>query len=172
MTVSPDRDLAAPIPAKGWRAAIGLIAFVLLCLAVSAIGGLITASSVGGWYQALEKPPFNPPDGVFAPVWTVLYLSMAVAGWLVWRRAGLRGARRAYRLFLGQLALNLLWTALFFGLRAPGAALIEILVLLAAIAGTIRAFAAIDRAAAWLLVPYLAWTAFAALLNGSIWWLN
>ncbi|MDZ4734718.1 MAG: TspO/MBR family protein [Rhodospirillaceae bacterium] len=164
-----------PIPRHrrtGWRAVAGLAGFVLLCLAVSAIGGWFTAQSVDGWYQTLAKPPFNPPDGVFAPVWIALYISMGIAAWLVWRRAGFTGARRALGLFLIQLALNLLWTIFFFGLKAPGLALIEILLLLAAIAGTIRAFAPIDRTAAWLLVPYLAWVAFAALLNGAIWWLN
>ncbi|MEX1108041.1 MAG: TspO/MBR family protein [Dongiaceae bacterium] len=164
-----------PVPMvrrTGWHAIAGLAGFVLLCLAVSAIGGWFTAQSVGGWYQTLAKPSFNPPDSVFAPVWIALYISMGVAAWLVWRRAGFARARRALGLFLIQLALNLLWTIFFFGLRTPGVALIEILFLLAAIAGTMRAFAAIDRRAAWLLAPYLAWAAFATLLNGAIWWLN
>lgn len=164
-----------PVPVArktGWRSIAALAGFVLLCLAVSAVGGWFTAQSVDDWYQTLAKPPFNPPDGVFAPVWIALYVTMGVAAWLVWRRAGFAGARRALGLFLIQLALNLLWTILFFGLKAPGLGLIEILFLLAAIAGTIRAFAAIDRITAWLLVPYLAWVAFATLLNGAIWWLN
>ncbi|MEX0807654.1 MAG: TspO/MBR family protein [Dongiaceae bacterium] len=172
MTETPSRPRDAATPRTGWRAVAALAGFVLLCLAVSAIGGWFTAGSVDGWYQTLAKPPFNPPDNVFAPVWIALYVSMAIAAWLVWRRAGFLGARRALGLFVIQLALNLLWTIFFFGLRAPGVALVEILFLLAAIAGTIRAFAPIDRTAAWLLVPYLTWVAFAALLNGAIWWLN
>jgi tryptophan-rich sensory protein len=169
---SPGRDGNRGWANTGWRAAAGLVGFVLLCLAVAAIGGLITTGSVDGWYRALIKPSFNPPDWVFGPVWTVLYIAMGIAAWMVWKRAGLAGAQRALGLFLAQLALNLLWTVLFFGLHAPGLAFVEILVLLAAIAGTMRAFAAVDRRAAWLLAPYLAWVGFASLLNGAIWWLN
>jgi tryptophan-rich sensory protein len=139
---------------------------------VAAIGGLVTAGSVDGWYPTLTKPSFNPPDWVFGPVWTVLYIAMGMSGWLVWKRAGFAGARWTIGLFLVQLALNLIWTVLFFGLHAPGLAFVEIFILLAAIAGTMRAFAAVDRRAGWLLAPYLAWVAFASLLNGAIWWLN
>jgi tryptophan-rich sensory protein len=154
------------------RQALVLVAFIAVCLAVGALGGAITATSVGSWYQHLRKPSFNPPDWVFGPVWTALYIAMAVAAWRVWRRLGLWEARFALTLFAGQLALNLGWSVLFFGLRQIGLALIEITVLLIAIASTAFAFARTDRAAALLLVPYLTWVAFAATLNWVIWRLN
>lgn len=156
----------------GWRAYLALAGFVAVCMMVGAIGGLSTASSVGSWYQTLEKPAFNPPDWVFGPVWTILYMMMGVAGWLVWRRAGFFEGRVALRLFATQLLLNLLWTFLFFGLRAPAVAFFEILLLAIGIAATIAAFRRIDRRAAWLMAPYLAWVLFAALLNGAIGYLN
>jgi tryptophan-rich sensory protein len=148
----------------------GLLAFIALCLAVSALGGNVTASSVGGWYQTLHKPPFNPPDGIFAPVWTTLFIFMAIAAWRVWRRVGLRN--RAIAAFMVQLALNLLWSVLFFGLKSPGLALLEIPVLWLAIAWTGLIFGRIDRWAGLLFVPYAAWVAFAVLLNAAIWQLN
>jgi len=150
----------------------GLIAFLALCLGVSAIGGAVTATSVGGWYQTLHKPPFNPPDWLFAPVWTTLFVMMAVAGWLVWRRHGLRAARGALLLFGVQLALNLAWSLLFFGLRSVGAALVEVIVLLTAILATTVAFWRRDPLAGALFVPYAAWVAFATVLNAALWRLN
>jgi len=154
------------------RDLLGLAAFVLLCLAVSGVGAWVTATSVGGWYQALAKPAFNPPDRVFAPVWTALYLMIAVAGWRVWRLRGLAGARGAMTVYALQLALNLCWSFVFFGAQAIGAALAEIVVLFAAIVVTARLFWRIDRAAALLLAPYAAWVAFAAVLNAALWRLN
>jgi len=150
----------------------GLAAFILLCLAVSGVGGWATASSVGGWYQTLAKPAFNPPDWVFAPVWTVLYLMIAVAGWRVWRRSGLGGAPWAMAAYAAQLALNLAWSFVFFGAQAIGAALVVIVLLLAAIGVNLRLFWRIERAAALLLAPYAAWVAFAAVLNAALWRLN
>lgn len=149
-----------------------LIGFVAGCLAVAGIGGAVTALTVNDWYQTLVKPPFNPPDGVFAPVWTTLYVMMGVAAWRVWRRRGASTRGRALLFFGVQLGLNLLWSILFFGLTAVGAAFVEIVVLIAAIVATTVAFARIDRAAAWLMVPYAAWVTFAVVLNGAIWWLN
>ncbi len=154
------------------RELVALGVAVAGCLAVAALGGAVTAQSVGGWYQTLSKPAFNPPDQVFAPVWTVLYVMMAVAAWRVWRRREAPGRGRALALFAAQLALNLAWSVLFFGLQAVGAALVEILVLWLAILITTAAFARIDRAAAWLMVPYLAWVSFAVALNAAIWRLN
>lgn len=154
------------------RDAVGLLVFLALCFAVSGLGGLITAQSVGTWYQDLAKPAFNPPDWIFAPVWTTLYLLMAVSAWRVWRRAGLRDGRTALLAFGVQLALNLGWSATFFGLTMPGLALVVVLLLLAAIAVVIRLFWAVDRPAAVLLVPLLAWVGFATLLNAAIWRLN
>lgn len=151
---------------------LGLLGFLMACFAVSALGGLITSSSVGSWYQTLAKPSFNPPDWLFAPVWTALYLMMAVAGWRVWRRVGWRDGGPALIAFAVQLALNLGWSAVFFGLRLPGPALTVIVLLLAAIAVTTRLFWRADRLAGALLLPYIAWVAFASLLNTSIWLLN
>lgn len=148
-----------------------LAAFVGLCLVVGAVGGAVTATSVGTWYAGLAKPGFNPPNGVFGPVWTALYVMMAVAAWRVWR-AGAPVRGRALGLWGAQLALNLAWSCLFFGLRAPGPALAEIAVLWAAIAATMLAFRRLDRFAAWLMAPYLAWVSFAAVLNYEVWRLN
>ena len=158
--------------ATGGRAWAGLAGFVLVTFAVSAIGGAVTATSVGTWYQTLARPSFNPPDWVFAPVWTTLYALMAFAAWRVWRRAGFAQARAALSLYVVQLALNLGWSVLFFGLRRPDYALAEIVVLWLAIAATWLAFRRIDGPAAWLLTPYLAWVSFAAVLNGAVVALN
>jgi benzodiazapine receptor len=141
-------------------------------LAVAALGGLATSSSVDSWYAGLEKPGFNPPNAVFAPVWTTLYVVMAVAVWRVWRASRGVDRRRAMTLYGAQLALNLLWSILFFGLREPAAALVEIVVLFALILLTTRSFWRIDRAAGLMLTPYAAWVAFASVLNFEIWRLN
>ncbi len=151
---------------------LGLALFVAGCLAVSGIGGAITATSVGTWYQALQKPPFNPPDWVFAPVWTTLYLLMAIAGWRVWRGAEPKAGRLALAVFAGQLGLNLAWSWLFFGLRRVDLALAEVVILLLAIIATAGLFWRIDRWAAALLVPYGLWVGYATLLNASLWLLN
>ena len=155
------------------RSVTVLGAFVIVCGAVLLVGGAITAPAIPVWYAALAKPAFNPAPWVFSVVWPVLFLAMAVAGWLVWRRAGHVGrARGGLALFAIQLALNLLWSALFFGLKAAGAALIEIVFLWLAIAATLIAFWRIDRVAGLLFVPYLAWVSFAVALNAGIWRLN
>ncbi len=127
---------------------------------------------MGGWYQDLQKPAFNPPDWVFAPVWTTLFIAMAVAAWRVWRRGGRAGAGRELALYGLQLALNLGWSALFFGLREIGWALVEILVLFVAIAATTVLFWRRDRVAGLLFLPYLAWVAYATLLTAALWTLN
>ena len=149
-----------------------LAGFVALCLAIGAVSGAVTSASVGTWYAELEKPAFNPPDWVFGPVWTVLYLMMAFAAWRVWRLRGLVGARTALGVWAVQLALNLCWSLVFFGLRMPGAALAEIGALLAAIALTLTLFWRLDPLAGVLLVPYAVWVGFAALLNAAIWRMN
>ena len=151
---------------------LGLCAFVALCLAISAIGAWITAQSVGTWYRTLQKPVFNPPDWVFAPVWTLLYLMIALAGWRVWRRVGLSGARAGMAAYSAQLALNLAWSFLFFGGRMIGIALAEIVLLLVVIGVNAVLFWRTDRLAGWLLVPYAAWVAFACVLNFALWRLN
>ena len=158
------------------RARKGILAAAIsigLALAVAAIGGLATSSSVGSWYVTLNKPSFNPPSAVFAPVWTTLYILMALAAWRAWRSpAADDKRRRALMLYGVQLALNLAWSLIFFGLRRPDLAMIEIAVLLAAIVATTAAFARIDRPAAWMMAPYIAWVSFASLLNFAIWRLN
>lgn len=159
----------AKTSAKG--SALALAIFVGLCAVVAGVGGAATASSVRSWYPRLHRPSFNPPDWVFGPVWTVLYLLMAIAAWRVWRRGG-PGRPVALALWGAQLALNLAWSLIFFGLRAPGTALIDLALLLAAITATTVAFARRDRTAALLLCPYLAWCGFAFLLNFEIWRLN
>lgn len=151
---------------------LGLAGFLLLCFAAAGLGSVFTDSSVGSWYRTLDKPAFNPPSWVFGPVWTVLYALMAVAAWRVWRAYGFSGAPAALALFGVQLALNVGWSALFFGARMPGAAFAEIVVLWGAILLTTLAFFRLDRPAGWLMVPYLAWVTFAAVLNFSIWQMN
>ena len=150
----------------------GLLAFLALSLSVSGVGGAVTASSVGGWYRSIAKPPFNPPDWICAPVWTALFVMMSVAAWRVWRRHGLRGAPAAMALYALQLALNLGWSVLFFGLQMIGAALAEVAALLAAIVATTVLFWRLDRAAGMLFIPYAGWVGFATVLNAALWRLN
>jgi len=154
------------------RDLLGLGALLLLCLVVSALGGLATSTSVGNWYQTLFKPAFNPPDWLFAPVWTTLYVLMAIAAWRVWRAPLSIARTSALRAFGLQLGLNLLWSFLFFGLRSIGLGLAEILLLLGAIILTMIRFGRVDRLAGMLFVPYAFWVAFAAVLNASLWILN
>lgn len=149
-----------------------LAASILLCFAAAGIGAAFTSMSVGTWYQELAKPAWTPPDWVFGPVWTALYLGMAVAAWLVWRRNGFAGARGPLFLFAIQLALNAAWSGLFFGLRSPALAFAEILLLLAAVAATVLAFMRRSRVAGMLLISYLLWGTFATVLNLAIWRLN
>jgi benzodiazapine receptor len=133
---------------------------------------MVTATSVGTWYQGLAKPPFNPPDWIFAPVWSALYLLMALAAWRVWKIAGMAGARPEMGIFVIQLALNLGWSVVFFGLRLSGWAFAEMMVLFVAIVATLILFWRRERLAGALIVPYTAWVGFALYLNGAIWWLN
>lgn len=149
-----------------------LIGFIAVCFIVAGLGAAVTATSVDGWYRTLEKPSWNPPDWLFGPVWTALYFLMAVAGWLVWRRVGWTRARGPLGLFGLQLALNVGWSAIFFGLHRPGFAFLEIVVLWLAIAATALGFRSKSAMAALFLVPYLAWTSFALVLNLAIWSLN
>ena len=166
-------DPAPDLPPRSPSSRLALAVALGLPLAVGALGSLATASSVRTWYPTLRKPPFNPPAWIFAPVWTALYVLMGIAMQLVWTASGRSGRRgRAIRLWLAQLVLNLLWSLLFFGRRAIGPAFGEILVLWIAIAATMREFARHRPAAGALLAPYLGWTTFATLLNGSLWYLN
>jgi translocator protein len=146
-----------------------LAGFIILCLAVGGGAGYFTAGAVVDWYPTLNKPPFNPPPWIFAPVWTTLYIMMAAAAWLVWLKGN---SRSALILFFIQLALNFAWSFLFFGMHAPALALINIIAMWFAIVATILAFWKITKPAGALLMPYLAWVSFASVLNASIWWLN
>lgn len=151
---------------------LGLFVSVLLCLAVSGVGGAITATSVDTWYQALEKPSFNPPDWVFAPVWTALYVMMGIAAWRVWRLRLFEATGVALAVFAVQLGLNLAWSLLFFGLQRIDLALFEIVILLCVIITNTFLFWRIDRLAGLLFVPYAAWGTYATILNASLWLLN
>jgi tryptophan-rich sensory protein len=149
-----------------WSALAGWLG---LCLGVAAFGGLFGPSE---WFAQLHKPSWSPPNWIFGPVWTMLYIMMAIAAWRVWRLDGDGGRRKALALFLAQLALNAAWTPLFFGLKQPGLAFAEIMLLWFAIGATTAAFFKLDRAAAWLMIPYLAWVSFASVLNFALWRLN
>ena len=151
---------------------IGLLVALAVCLGTGALGALITTPEIDGWYRSVAKPAWTPPDWVFGPVWTTLYVLMAIAVWLVWVRRRPGESIFPIGTFGLQLALNLGWSWLFFGLHRPGWASAEILVLLAAIVETALQFRRSSSAAAWLLVPYMAWVSFAAALNISIWRLN
>ncbi len=144
-----------------------LLAFLVVTFAAAAIGSL---SMPDAWYAALNKPSFNPPNWIFGPVWTVLYVLIAVAGWRIWKQAG--GWCVALSLWLLQLILNGLWTPLFFGMHRIDLALIDIAALVLVLIATIVAFFKRDRVAAWMLVPYLSWVSFATLLTASIYRLN
>ena len=155
------------------RDSIKLVIAVAVPLLVGGLSGFATSRGVEAWYPTLVKPSFNPPSWIFGPVWTALYILMGVAAFLVWRKGlATKGVKAALLLFAVQLALNGLWSILFFGLRSPGWALVEIGLLGLAIVGTLIAFWRLTTAAGWLVVPYLAWVSFAAVLNGSIWMLN
>lgn len=156
------QDLDRP-PLTSAAALVGWIALSFL----PALGAMFARP--GEWYQSIVKPAWNPPTWLFAPVWTLLYLTMGVAVWLVWRR---RPGWRPLRIFLLQLGLNALWTPVFFGAHQMGAALAVIGFLWVAIGGTIRAFWRVSRPAAWMLVPYFAWVSFATFLNFTLWRLN
>jgi tryptophan-rich sensory protein len=154
------------------RSWIALLGFMAATFAAAAIGGTATAGSVREWYPALVKPSWNPPSWVFGPAWTLLYLLMSVAAWRVWQHRTLPGARSALVLFFVQLALNALWSVLFFGLHSPGLALAEIMALWVCLVLVQRSFWRLDRTAGWLWLPYLAWVTFAAGLNCAIVTLN
>ena len=148
---------------------LGLGASLILCYGAAAVGAQFTP---GDWYAQLTKPDWTPPNGVFGPVWTILYGMMAVAAWLVWKDRGISRARLGLGLFGLQLALNVAWSWLFFGLQRPGTAMVEITLLWAAILATIIAFRRVCQVAGTLLLPYLMWVTFAAALNLEIWRLN
>jgi benzodiazapine receptor len=152
---------------------IKLAASVVLCMLAGFIGSIFTTPKIGGWYAGIAKPSFNPPNWLFGPVWTALYMMMAIALYLVWRKGlAAKGVKVALAVFIVQLALNTLWSYAFFGAQSPLAGLVVIVALWSMIAASIAAFAPISRAAAVLLVPYILWVSFASILNASIYFLN
>ena len=150
---------------------LALLGFVGLCLLVGVTAATVTASSVHSWYPTLVRPPGTPPNWLFGPVWTTLYVMMGVSAWLIWRH-GDPVRYRALRLWGWQLLVNALWTPAFFGLHSPALGLVVILPLPVLIALTARRFASLSRLAAGLLLPYLAWSAYAAYLTIGFFILN
>ena len=147
---------------------------VVTCLAIGYVSGMVTQSSIKTWYPTIIKPAFNPPNWLFAPVWTILFIFMGIAGGLVWSQIDQKREEvtKALLFFAIQLFLNALWSILFFGLKNPMLALIEIVLLWLVIYETFVKFNKIDKIAGYLFIPYLIWVGFAALLNLNIWWLN
>ncbi len=152
-----------------WKLVVSIVA----CLAAGAIGSIFTRQAIPTWFATLEKPAFSPPNWLFAPVWTLLYIMMGVAAFLVWRK-GLenRQVRIALIVFLVQLVLNVLWSVVFFGLESPLFGVVVIVILWVAILLTVLKFYRISLTASVLMWPYLLWVTFAAVLNSSIWLLN
>jgi len=161
-------DTIHPRPLRDW---LVLAAFILASFAAAAIGSL-TGTGTTDWYRTIAKPDWNPPGWLFGPVWTVLYITIGVSGWLVWRKAGFRHARLAMLLFAVQLVLNAAWTPVFFGLQRPDIAFGIIVALWFSILALMVVFRRHDRRASWLLLPYLLWVSFATALNFAIMRLN
>ncbi|MFN3159119.1 MAG: TspO/MBR family protein [Rubinisphaera brasiliensis] len=151
---------------------IGLVVFIAVCLAAGGLGAIATTPEIDGWYRTIEKPTWTPPGYLFGPVWTTLYIMMAIAAWLIWRKAGTKAAAFPLTLFGVQLMLNVAWSWIFFGLHQPGWAVADIILLWFAITATTVVFFQKKRAAGLLMVPYLAWVSFAGVLNFAIWQLN
>jgi benzodiazapine receptor len=153
-----------------WRK---LVISIAACQAAGLIGSIFTFQAIPTWYATLTKPSFNPPSWIFGPVWTTLYTLIGIALYLIWQKGvGKKVVRRAVRIFVTQLVLNALWSIIFFGLKDLLLALFEILVLLGFIVASIIQFYRIDKRAACLLLPYLAWSSFATYLTFFIWALN
>jgi tryptophan-rich sensory protein len=151
---------------------LSLIVLIGICYGAAWIGSVVTRPAINNWYAGLAKPSWRPPNWAFAPAWTVIYTLMAFAAWIVWNRHETLFVLPALCVFGIQLALNAAWSAIFFGLRRPGLAVIEIACLWVAILATVIQFWRIAPLAGWLLVPYLAWVSFAMVLNFTIWRMN
>ena len=148
-----------------------LIISILLCLFAGFIGSFFTTTAIPTWYATLQKPSFAPPNWIFFPVWTSLFIMMGISLFLVWRKED-ENVKTALYIFAAQLVLNVLWSVAFFGLKSPLMGFIEIIVLWIAILATILTFMKISKTASYLLIPYILWVSFAAILNFSIWKLN
>lgn len=149
-----------------------LLVFIAGCLGAGGLGAIATTPEIEGWYKTIEKPSWNPPDSVFGPVWSTLFVMMGVAAWIVWKREGFKAAKMPLSLFAVQLGLNIAWSWIFFGLHQPGWAFLEIVILWLAISATTVSFYGRSKLAGTLMVPYLAWVSFASVLNFTIWRLN
>ena len=147
----------------------GLIGFFGACFAAALSGAIFRP---GDWYETLEKPWWRPPNWLFGPAWTVLYITIAIAGWLVWRKAGSEGAGPALTVYFVQLVLNAAWSGIFFGMRRMDLAFGELILLWLSILATIILFYPIDQTASLMLIPYLCWVSFAGYLNVTIWRMN
>jgi len=157
----------------GARNIVKLVVSIVACQAAGAIGSLATTPNIPTWYDTLEKPFFTPPSWLFAPAWITLYLLMAIAAFLIWRKGlGEEGVKTALVIFLVQLVLNALWSVVFFGLTSPLYGMVVILLLWVAILLTIIKFFRLSTTAGALLLPYILWVSFASALNISIWVLN
>lgn len=157
------------ITSERLRQLLALLCFLVAVLAVGAIGAFFTP---GAWYASLNKPTWNPPNWIFGPVWTALYIMIAVSGWLVWCCGAVAGRSLALSVYCVQLVLNAAWSWLFFGLQRPDLAFIEIVMLWVAILLTVATFRRLSNLAAVLLIPYFLWVTFAAFLNWNLWRLN
>ncbi|WP_293871344.1 TspO/MBR family protein [Flavobacterium sp.] len=151
-----------------------IVLVVVTCVAIGYLSGMVTRDNITTWYPTLIKPVFNPPNWIFAPVWSVLYIMIGFAGGMIWNRieTNEESVKSAFKFFIAQLALNALWSYLFFGMHNLLLALIEIIILWLLIFETYKKFEKIDKVAGRLMLPYLAWVSFAIILNASIWWLN
>ncbi len=152
--------------------AVTLALSVGFCVAVGVISGLLTRTAISGWYAMLVKPSFNPPNWIFGPVWTTLYILMGVAAWMVWQQPVSHLRTLGLACFVAQLTLNFFWSLIFFRWHSIGGAMVEIIVLWLAIAATHMIFFHVQRMAGELILPYLAWVSFAAVLNVAIFRLN
>jgi tryptophan-rich sensory protein len=152
---------------------LALLGFLALCLLVGVSAAGITFSNVATWYDMLVHPPLSPPNWLFGPAWTLLYVLMAVSAWLIWRQhEPWRRSRAALTIWALQLAINSAWTPIFFGLHEIAAGLVIVGLLFCAVLLTITRFWPLNRLAGALLLPYLAWVGFATYLNAGFWWLN
>jgi tryptophan-rich sensory protein len=155
------------------KRATKIIILIAVCLGIGYASSIVTQTGIETWYPTIEKPSFNPPNWLFGPVWTALYICIAVARGIIWDQIDTHPlAKKALLFFAIQLLLNSLWSFLFFGLKNPLIALIEIILLLLIIYETYLLFSKINKVAGYLFIPYLLLVSFAMFLNGSIWWLN
>lgn len=151
---------------------LSLIVFIVVCFSAAALGSVFTNNSLKTWYPTIKKPSWNPPNKIFGPVWSVLYLMMAVAGWLVWEKLPQKVLSASMALFFVQLVLNVVWSVVFFGLRSPGWAFVEVVLLWVFIALSMISFWSVYWLAGLFFLPYFLWVSFALALNYAIWRLN